>query len=707
MHLPLLQHGAAPRTKASGKDIKAKLVPSPGKIPRRRVTTVQGSMRNLSAPSCEPDAPAAPSSLRPAARSALQQAETLQLIFRFLDAPQLSRAGCVCLIWRTAAADERLWMWLYLESGLQKPSVMPGSWRKEFVRTQQLNYKWLRGHHSAAVCSGHREAINCLCASGSVIVTGSDDMDLRVWDLLENALEGSGARCVTRHVHTGHTGKVLCCCIVRGLLVSGSEDKSVRVWDLVSGKLLSTLQSHTHAVLCMASDDRQMVFTGGADSTVCMWLIERKESKLISTMQKHKQAVLCLTYSHAISSVIAGGRDHDIGVWKASQIRESSFGGQSLRMVSRGPQGLGFGEGDQGHGRRRVDPADVRMLVGHEGGVTCLESEGHMIASGSDDKSVRLWNAVSGACLRVLEPHGGPVSCIAIRGQMLLSGSFDGKVRLFDLLTARCLRVMSGHKNAVLCLAANQRVCATGANDRDVRIWDFHDDSPPPIPASVSSFKKNWGMPAARPMRLSMPDFRRCGTRKTPKLQGCQTSSEPALSDCLDDGSLEAKADTSKAADESMSRGLQVGAAGGLGACEGGALEVEEGRSWQDVFRRREGGAAVGGAASRARHRGVESRPMDLDGLSPLESDGADEYTDVMASSDDDNAFAPGSAGCIGSSFPCCYVMFFVGQPAETCPAIHDLTKAIAHLFVDPSIAVSLQKETRCIAWDRILQAIA
>lgn len=472
-------------------DERDQLAGTPGKIPRRRITTTtrMSPFGLLSTASCTG---AVGMAQRPAPARSMQQKEPLFLVFRFLDASRLLCAGSVCSVWRNAAADERLWMWLYLGSELSKPSVMPGSWRKDFIQKQRLTNNWLRGRHSATVCEGHLEAITCLSVSGSVVVSGSDDMDLRVWDLREDTREGgSGARCVVRHVHSGHTGKVLCCCIVRGLVVSGSEDKTVRVWDLASGKHLSTLSEHTNAVLCLATDGKCTVYSGGADNTVCMWCVERMV--LVNRMKRHTQAVLCMGYSHAIGSVITGSRDHGVGVWRA--VRSDS--GNTVGGVSGASGGIGAGGKNQHASRTRI-LEDFRMLEAHGASVICIETDAQMIATGSDDKSVRLWNAVSGVCLRILEPHGGPVSCISIRGQSLLSGSFDGKVRLFDLLSGRCTSCMTGHQNAVLCLAATQRVCITGANDRNLRIWDYHDDKPPPIPASVASYKKDWGMPSAR-----------------------------------------------------------------------------------------------------------------------------------------------------------------------------------------------------------------
>ena len=67
------------------------------------------------------------------------------------------------------------------------------------------------------------------------------------------------------------------------------------------------------------------------------------------------------------------------------------------------------------------------------------------IASGSADKTVRLWEAASGRLLRVLVGHGGPVLSVAFSpdGRTIASGSDDNTVRLWDVATGRELAVFA------------------------------------------------------------------------------------------------------------------------------------------------------------------------------------------------------------------------------------------------------------------------
>ena len=85
-----------------------------------------------------------------------------------------------------------------------------------------------------------------------------------------------------------------------------------------------------------------------------------------------------------------------------------------------------------------LDGEALFALEGHGDWVksVCFSPDGRQVASGSYDRTVRLWEGGTGACVRTLEGHGKWVMsvCFSPDGRQLASGSEDGAVRLWLLV---------------------------------------------------------------------------------------------------------------------------------------------------------------------------------------------------------------------------------------------------------------------------------
>ncbi|KAJ5150914.1 NACHT and WD40 domain protein, partial [Penicillium canariense] len=122
--------------------------------------------------------------------------------------------------------------------------------------------------------------------------------------------------------------------------------------------------------------------------------------------------------------------------------------------------------------------AELQTLEGHSDSVLSVtfSPDGHLLASGSKDRTIHLWNPATGAIIQTLEGHSGSVHSLSFSpgGHLLASGSNDKTLRIWDLATGEELHVLEGHSGSVLSVtfSPDGHLLASGSEDRTVRLWD-------------------------------------------------------------------------------------------------------------------------------------------------------------------------------------------------------------------------------------------
>jgi COMPASS component SWD3 len=149
----------------------------------------------------------------------------------------------------------------------------------------------------------------------------------------------------------------------------------------------------------------------------------------------------------------------------------------------------------------------IHTFEGHLAGISTVAwgPDNETIATGSDDKTIRLWNALTGkAHPRAFNGHHNYVYSIAFspKGNILVSGSYDEAVFLWDVRSAKVMRSLPAHSDPV----AGIDVCHDGtlvvscSSDGLIRVWDtmtgqclrtlVHEDNPPVMAVRFSPNSK-------------------------------------------------------------------------------------------------------------------------------------------------------------------------------------------------------------------------
>jgi serine/threonine protein kinase len=123
---------------------------------------------------------------------------------------------------------------------------------------------------------------------------------------------------------------------------------------------------------------------------------------------------------------------------------------------------------------------EIRTLKGHSNTVysVAISLDGKIIVSGSSDKTIKIWNLQTGQLINTLYGHKDFVNSVAISpdGQTIASGSYDHTIKLWNLKTLQLIRTFNGHSAQVLSVAISpdNQTLISGSKDKTIKMWNLN-----------------------------------------------------------------------------------------------------------------------------------------------------------------------------------------------------------------------------------------
>lgn len=119
----------------------------------------------------------------------------------------------------------------------------------------------------------------------------------------------------------------------------------------------------------------------------------------------------------------------------------------------------------------------IKTFKGHTNGVMCLQFEDNILATGSYDTTIKIWDTDTGEELRTLRGHQSGIRCLQFDDTKLISGSIDRTIKVWNWRTGECISTYTGHRGGVIGLHFDASILASGSVDKTVKIWNFEDKS--------------------------------------------------------------------------------------------------------------------------------------------------------------------------------------------------------------------------------------
>ena len=242
--------------------------------------------------------------------------------------------------------------------------------------------------------------------------------------------------------------------------------------------LQKTLEGHLETINHLEfSPQGEVLASSSFDGTIMLW--EVSTGHIQQHLQSPSGYPRVVKFSHDGQWLAVGGSDKTIQLWKNYKLEKvlvKHLASVNALVWSPDDQILASGSDDGSVILWDTQSWQVRTLLhGHSRSVNTLEFSPHFnfLISGGDDKLIRLWNPLQGQLQRTLKGHSGMVLSIVCQQTMLVSSAGDKTLRVWDLETGRPLRVLEGHTDVVYKLAFSHQgqLLASKSDEHTVRLW--------------------------------------------------------------------------------------------------------------------------------------------------------------------------------------------------------------------------------------------
>ncbi|BAZ08603.1 WD-40 repeat protein [Calothrix sp. NIES-4071] len=353
---------------------------------------------------------------------------------------------------------------------------------------------WKKNGGLLHTLKGHQANLGSVAISpnSKFIASTSEDKTLRIWSL-------NGALLKTLNADTGISSGVTFTPNSKNIIV-GSTKGMLNIWR-VDGQQRSSVKANEITVIDVAINPQgDTIATACLDGTIKLWKFSENVPVLLTTLREHNGMVLSVAFSSDGKQFASVSEDKTLKLWqrngttwdKVKLLRTFAGHRGILMSVKFSPDSKTLASlGWDGQVKLwRPNNELLKSLNGHKSLVFGLAfsppthvNKGKIIASGSTDRTVKLWETDDEGkvlSLRTLK-HDGVVMGVAIsaNGQRLATASGDATIKLWTL-QGQLLATLKGHQGAArkVSFSPDNKLLVSGSADGTIGLWNVEKKNP-------------------------------------------------------------------------------------------------------------------------------------------------------------------------------------------------------------------------------------
>ncbi|KAH3743445.1 Apolipoprotein A-IV [Pelomyxa schiedti] len=292
----------------------------------------------------------------------------------------------------------------------------------------------------------------------------------------------------------GHKAEIVSCSWnpESDILASGSGDSTARIWNLTSSpstyRLLKHPQIEGENQYIKSLDwnaSGSHLATGTSDGIARIWT---KQGAPVLSLSKHKGSIMCLKWNPNGNYILTGSEDKTMVVWDAQTgeivQQYNCHSGVILDVDWRNATSFASSSA-----RGPICICDLKSkkptmrLEGHESEVNVIkwDPNGLLLASCSDDRTAKVWDIKNDrvVCAHTFAEHTREIYTLKwspglfSANPLIATGSMDTTVKLWDVNVGKCTYTLKHHVGPVITLSFSPdgTYLATGTNDDSVALW--------------------------------------------------------------------------------------------------------------------------------------------------------------------------------------------------------------------------------------------